>query len=253
MAKGTGQASSTWSPLDGGIADEKIRHYLNAANNDVLDASEMFYLDGRIAACMLEPIRLFELVMREAIHKTLSQIYGPFWMLKQECIDKRSYEKAKKSESRVGKDSSKIVSDLDFGFWSGILQKGGASNQNERWLIKHKKTLWNPGISKVFSHDSPQFEVISKMMNKTNYLRNRIAHHEPLIFGITIPGSIRNGSQLKQEPLTAYTNLVQLSNYLDPHLGEHILDKFIVVDLLSDSLSKRALGYAKSKPKLEWI
>ncbi len=245
--------SSTWNPVEGGIAEGKIRHYLTAAGQDPNDAAEMFYLDGKIASSMLEPIRLFELVAREAIHKSLTQVHGPLWMLSEDKLDKRSLLKAIKSQNRVGNDPNKIVSDLDFGFWSGLLQKGGVSNQNENILIKHKLTLWNPAISKVFRFGSPQFEVISKMMNKTNYLRNRIAHHEPIIFGVTIPGSIKNGMQLKEEPLSAYGNLIQLAGYLNPDLGETILDKFNVVDLLNTNLSRKALGYAKTKSKLIWI
>ncbi len=241
------QRDCGWEPFTGGIAEGKLRHYVNASSQNKSIAAEMFHLDGRVAAAFLEPIRLVELVLREAIHQRLSEIHGSFWMLDARLIDGRSLEKVTRSVSRIGRNPSvdKIVSDLNLGFWVGLFQKGGPASFDPVLRIKHPETLWKPALSKVFQGEVPDRKVIATLTLKISYLRNRIAHHEPILFGIAQPGSKKEEKQIKQEPLNAYGDLIQLATYMNPILGDFLLENFRV--RVSPELKVKIAREAKCK------
>jgi len=255
MSRTDCQSACEWDPIAGGIAEGKMRHYLNAAHNDKKIAAEMFYLDGAVAASFLEPIRLVELVLREAIHRSMSQVYGSRWMYREELLDARSLEKVTQSASRLGRNPAgdKIVSDLTLGFWAGLFQKGGPASFDPLRRIKHSETLWVPALSTLFIDERPERKHVAALTLKISYLRNRMAHHEPLLFGISQPGSKKGDKQIKQEPINAYGDLIQLANLLDITLGDFLLNNFSVIELLESDLSLRALRHAKSHQNLYWI
>jgi hypothetical protein len=216
MNRTNGQNNCEWNPISGGIAEGKLRHYLNASRHD-----------EKIATTMFQP----------------------------EIIDGRSLEKVTQSANRLGKNPSggSIVSDLNLGFWAGLFQKGGPASFNPSLRIKHPETLWDPALSKLFKGDTPERKVIAALTLKILYLRNRIAHHEPILFGIAQPGSKKEDKQIKQEPINAYADLIQLAGFLDVALGDFLLENFSVLDLLESDLSQQALRYAKSHQNLYWI
>jgi hypothetical protein len=80
-----------------------------------------------------------------------------------------------------------------------------------------------------------------------------MAHHEPMLFGISQPGSTKNEKQIKQVPINAYGDLIQLATLLDVTLGDFLLENFAVIELLESDLSLRALRHAKSHQNLYWI
>ena len=80
-----------------------------------------------------------------------------------------------------------------------------------------------------------------------------MAHHEPIIFGISQPGSKKDDKQIKQEPINAYGDLIQLATMLDVTLGNFLLENFSVIDLLENELSQKALRHAKLHRDLYWI
>jgi hypothetical protein len=249
------QTPCEWSPINGGIAKEKLRQYLAASNEDKDLATEMFHLDGAIAAAFLEPIRLVELVLREAIHRRVSDLHGSRWMLNPMIIDGRSFEKVTRSIKRIENitSSDKIVSDLNLGFWAGLFQKGGPGATDPYIHVKHSATLWNPALSEIFSGGFPSRKTAATLILRVSYLRNRIAHHEPILFGITQPGSRIKNHQIKQEPINVYGDLIALGSYLDTDLGKLLRVRFKIADLLSNEVSEKALHHAKSHQNLYWI
>lgn len=255
MSRTDFQSDCEWNPIEGGIAEGKMRHYLNAAHQDKKVAAQMFHLDGAVAASFLEPIRLVELVLREAIHQNMTQVYGSRWMHQEELIDARSLEKVTHSANRLGKNPSgdKIVSDLSLGFWAGLFQKGGPASFDPSQRIRHSETLWTPVLSNLFKDERPERKYIAALTLKISYLRNRMAHHEPILFGISQPGSKKDDKQIKQEPINAYGDLIQLATMLDVTLGNFLLENFSVIDLLESELSQKALRHAKSRRDLYWI
>jgi len=63
----------------------------------------------------------------------------------------------------------RIVTELSFGFWRYLLAK------------RYHDSLWLPAIRHGFPHLRPQNRrVIAEPVERLHYLRNRIAHHEPI-------------------------------------------------------------------------
>lgn len=255
MTASNNQVVSTWDPFRGGISAKKLWPYMEAMGNRQIKAAELFLFDGRLGAAFLEPLRLVELVMRELIHRELTRHYGEYWMLLPDVIDGRSLEKVEATLIRVGKGApaDRIVSDLNLGLWAGLLQKGGPSALDSKKSIKHKETIWNPALSKVFCYGAPQRKEVATTLLRISYLRNRIAHHEPIIFGIIQPGTIIKNKQLKQEPISAFLELIRIAQYMSPSLAAFLASKFPILEMLEENLSKQALAYSKDSKSFFWI
>ena len=234
MTASNNQVVSTWDPFRGGISAKKLWPYMEAMGDRQIKAAELFLFDGRLGAAFLEPLRLVELVMRELIHRELTRHYGEYWMLLPDVIDGRSLEKVEATLIRVGKGApaDRIVSDLNLGLWAGLLQKGGPSALDSKKSIKHKETIWNPALSKVFCYGAPQRKEVATTLLRISYLRNRIAHHEPI---------------------SAFLELIRIAQYMSPSLAAFLASKFPILEMLEENLSKQALAYSKDSKSFFWI
>lgn len=96
-------------------------------------------------------------------------------------------------------------------------------------------------------------EKVEATLIRISYLRNRIAHHEPIIFGIIQPGTIIKNRQLKQEPISAFLELVRIAEYMSPSFAAFLIAKFPVIEMLEENISKQALAYAKGSKNFFWI
>jgi Abi-like protein len=98
-----------------------------------------------------------------------------------------SIETAKKRLRDPGTDGSvrphegQIVAELTLGFWRYLL------------IARYEHTLWNPAIRACFaelSHlsGSRSRKTVHQRVEALNYLRNRVAHHEPIYEPFRVPG-----------------------------------------------------------------
>jgi hypothetical protein len=75
----------------------------------------------------------------------------------------------------------RVVAESTLGFWRYLL------------IARYEHTLWNPAIRSRFpalSHlsGSDSRKAVHARMEKLNYLRNRVAHHEPIYEPFALPG-----------------------------------------------------------------
>ena len=100
----------------------------------------------------------------------------------------------------------KVVAELMFGFWR-YLSTGA-----------HEKTLWVPYLHNAFPPKTNRAD-IDKQIEKIHKIRNRAAHHEPLLRADPATGTL----DLSTQPLeAAHRNLLALAGLLSPEVGAFI-------------------------------
>lgn len=130
-------------------------------------------------------MQIFELLLRNTINKHLSKAFGADWLIDQppwlnDLPGRTNRQRTKIDDVRnkilFGRKHNvashgKIVAALPFGFWSCLLGKS------------YTETLWVPVLRHCFPHHhNRDRSLIHARVESILDLRNRIAHHEPIIF-----------------------------------------------------------------------
>lgn len=66
---------------------------------------------------------------------------------------------------------------MSLGFWVRLLGRGGYINGGRK--ADYDRTLWRPALYKAFP-GRPR-RMVHQRLNHLRHLRNRIAHHEPIL------------------------------------------------------------------------
>ncbi len=98
----------------------------------------------------------------------------------------------------------KVVAELGLGFWRYLL------------VSRYEHSLWNPAMRAQFSQlshlsGSDSRKLVYRRMEALNYLRNRVAHHEPIYEPFAIPG--RPG---KANPDDIIAEAIELVSWTNP-------------------------------------
>ena len=140
------------------------------------DALLLYQLNARLSGLMLEVAGGFEIVLRNAVAKS---IRGHFqredWYSdsrSKDRLDRRrkgDIKNACDELTQAGKDqnSDRIIAELTFHFWVA-LHEG-----------KHRHRFWVPFLREIWPKGQ-DLKKLHKDLSKIRNLRNRIAHHEPI-------------------------------------------------------------------------
>lgn len=161
------------------LSKERIKPYLKRHNNNYAKALEHYKANIRISESFYPLIAIIEVVFRNNVNTQLTRKYNsPLWFDTPEFhIDCSKFQlkkirEAKNAKSVGGKlySPGKIVSELNFGFWTSLFEP------------RQSLSLWKslrlsfPNCPKSTRHRKE----ISRRFNRIRKLRNRIFHHEPI-------------------------------------------------------------------------
>lgn len=114
-----------------------------------------------------------EIALRNALHRVLSAGYGTMWFdlvtLEVPQSDKIASAKEEIRRNRRILTPGAIVAELGLGFWTALIAG------------RYEKHLWVPHLHKAFPHAALSRSDIFEKLEKLRTLRNRIAHHEPIV------------------------------------------------------------------------
>ena len=166
----------------------RLASYLSVAGN-VQAAIELYDWNTQVGASLLEDLGRLEVVFRNAVDDALiaygtAQGWPEVWYRKRRLFLGRhgsrawnDIEAARRRATRrysIPEVHGKVITELSFGFWRFIC--------TEPYLT----SLWVPAVTAAFpqhlSAGNPRqvrADVESRMRH-LNFLRNRIAHHEPI-------------------------------------------------------------------------
>ena len=155
---------------------------LNGINLNTEQALKLYSWNAQISAAFFAPLHLCEVVIRNAVADALVHKYGANWPWNnsfeqslpnpsQGYSPRRDLINARGGQPTTGK----VIPELKFVFWEKLLTR------------RFDDRLWIPFLHSVFPYYETNLsiaEMRSKLrflLEKVRGLRNRIAHHEPII------------------------------------------------------------------------
>jgi len=158
--------------LERAISRVRLEKYLQASNGDLDRALTLYERNARLSEALYFPLQSLEICLRNFLSDRLAARFGDNWLttspLGNDAVDaisevKRSFQS--ESENLPGK----IIADLRFAFWVGLIGP------------RYDNTLWRATLYKAFVARGglPRKQVHGRL-NALRRLRNRIAHHEPI-------------------------------------------------------------------------
>lgn len=180
-----------------GLSPQRLGPYLARAEGDPADALGHYRWNLQLSESLYPLLHLNEVVLRNALHRALSQEFGTenwfhgLWLHPRE---QQAIEKALGELRKRGADATadRVIAELNFGFWCSLCDK----------RYEHQQTLW----PKLFHH-APLAQIprrhrhrkgLSRAANRLRQLRNRVFHHEPIWHWRDLPQRHQHAKALLQ-------------------------------------------------------
>ncbi|MFT4035574.1 MAG: hypothetical protein QM679_08370 [Patulibacter sp.] len=222
--------------------------FLAAAGGDQRLARELYVWDRDLAAAMLADIAIVEVALRNAMHDALAAVWGPLWFADPAVrLDERSAGqlasawKSLPSNHRGDRSDpqlpGRLVARCMLGFWVNLLDAGDHVGAHPRRMRVDYERLWRQALHRAFRGGRAEARArgdrytrdwAHAIAKNVNTLRNRAAHHEPLVNGFPLPGQNRR--------LTAeqgHAEVMTLARMLDRDLATWINQDTAVHRLLA--------------------
>ncbi|SDQ29099.1 Abi family protein [Pseudovibrio sp. Tun.PSC04-5.I4] len=156
---------------------ERFGRYLEWAGGDREKAILLYSLNTRISEAFYPSLQMLEVSLRNRIHTVMTDLYNNRWIFDERLILNARHQEQIASaredikESKKEETPDRVVAELTFSFWTAML---GPSHD----------ALWNQGLHKIAKKADGKGlrrKDLSSPLTPIRVLRNRIAHHEPII------------------------------------------------------------------------
>jgi hypothetical protein len=163
--------------LEVALSLERFGRYLAWAGGDRTQALDLYALNIRLSEALYTPLQMLEVALRNRIHAVLSASVQPRWFERPGLLavphQNEQVAEALADLTRERKDPTpgRVVAALTFSFWTTML---GAPYEN----------LWQTDLHRIGRrHDGKGLrrKDLSSPLTPIRLLRNRIAHHEPIL------------------------------------------------------------------------
>lgn len=172
-------------PIDPGrVADalsrERLAKYLTRTGGDTERAFELYAWNQEIGAALTVTLSQVEVCLRNQVARALADAYGPAWhrVVRFRHAHAEVQNELDKAEGRVKKSVPSlpdIIAASDFNLWRELCKPAYAG------------VFWAKRIPIAFPHMTlagKERDVLAELHRRVDLLlklRNRIAHHEPII------------------------------------------------------------------------
>lgn len=173
-----GTTDTTYPGIEKTLSVERFGTYLGWAGGDRNHAVELYTLNTRLSESLYTPMQTLEVALRNRIHQVMSTSSGETWFdMKEHQANPRQADmlaKARQDLADGRKDHSPgaIIAALTFGFWTALL---GREYEN----------LWQTTLKDIARREDGkglQRKAFAAPLAPIRMLRNRIAHHEPILY-----------------------------------------------------------------------
>ena len=156
---------------------ERFGRYLDWAGGDRAKAIELYTLNTRLSENFYTPLQALEVALRNRIHSVMTQARHEGWFHEDGMLlaEKQPDQLAQAIDDiqREGKEATpgRIVAALTFSFWTAMFGKD-------------YETLWQTTLHRIAARPDGKGlkrKDFSGPLTPIRVLRNRIAHHEPII------------------------------------------------------------------------
>lgn len=211
--------------LDQSISADRLSTYSRAADADPDRARRLYLWDRELSVAFFADLATLEVALRNAMNEQLTARWGPEWYSDRSVpLDDRTSRQLAGAWKQIGGERTpgRVVAQCTLGFWRGLLDKGDHSGHAPRRVRCDYEMIWRGVLSKAFPGGRAQARADGERWQRTyalavvsrvNALRNRIAHHEPLIAGVPLPGTGERRSAFQ-----AHEDCLRLAAMIDRNL-----------------------------------
>lgn len=154
------------------VSSERLSTYLRIAGHDRLYAFELYIRNAALGASFHGPLQALEVTLRNAVHDTMAVARGPYWFDGPPLTAPETAAVAKATKSlqreRKARTSGSVISALNLGFWVAL------------FTGRYDTILWRTILYRCFDPTPPRSD-LHLQLKRLRTLRNRIAHHEPIL------------------------------------------------------------------------
>jgi len=205
------------------LSTGRYQTYLNAAADDRIKALELYEWNAHMSAAVMHDLAHLEVAVRNAYNGALEtrqpgQLhwtddlgrYFPYrrgraadgTVIDRNATPRRQVQRAITDAGGAAAPKGKIVDELSYGFWRYLTARA------------HDATLWLPylrwGYGAGMAGTGPvalSRPAVDRAMADLHLLRNRVAHHEPL---------------LNTDLASRWSDILLLLDLIDPDLSRHV-------------------------------
>ncbi len=171
------------------LSSARLSTYEKYTNN-LDEAIQLYWWNIQISSALFECISICEVLIRNTISQALIELHGENWAMNK-TFQASLVDKTRKSlqEAINGVQSTdQVIAKLSFFFWQQFFTKRFDHQLWQGRLAKYFPNLMMPTLPEAR-------KAIFDDLEKIRWLRNRIAHHEP-IFNKDIENSYQTIQQL---------------------------------------------------------
>lgn len=179
------------------LSPERFETYRSASGEaDHVPGLRLYMWNAAVASRFHGPLHLLQVTLRNAVHDRLSANYGDVWYdvpgllygpEQKDVASTKSFLQLRREPLTPGK----VVAELNFRFWVGLF----ATKYNP---------LWKTDLGRLFTPRIDRRE-LHRDLDILRTLRNRIAHHEPL---------------LQRRLMDDLDRIVRITHALSPHMAD---------------------------------
>ncbi|MFJ9447173.1 Abi family protein [Kitasatospora sp. NPDC101235] len=238
-------------PLTELVSGPRLAPYL-AQTSTKQQAMALYLWNIQVTGACAETIALAEVVLRNAMSDQLAAAYGPQWYTKAELFDDRTVKDIRSAWNGISlaKDpatgrpldktvanvpAGKVVANTMLGCWINLLDRGGTRGEGPmKKRVDYDSTLWRKALYRAFPHSNGKRATVHETASRMRALRNRAAHHEPLIDGVPLPGQGLPGGGIRRLTLAqAHQEVLDLVGFIDRDVADWLGKASRVPQLLS--------------------
>ena len=203
------------------ISPARVSTYKSIAERDGVRWFDPYQWNIDVSSALWRDLAIFEVVLRNSIDSRLRERFGreDWWAEVSEKFAQteqaqlhRSLHKGRGSiEAKFPVISpDDVVANLSLGFWVRLLSGGGRA--------QYETLLWQPTLRKAFAYYAGTRSQLFVQTNGLRQLRNRIAHHEPIL-----------NRHLKKD----VESISRACGYVDPALEKYLRNTSRVNEVLN--------------------
>lgn len=169
-----------WSDLEKHFSAARLGRYRASCNGDVARAAKAYVNNMLLAEATMPMLSVLEIALKNGVHQRLITLYkrSDWW---DSWVSDPSFAwqvrevvsaKAKLQRRAEALTPDKIIAELPFGFWSSLFN------------VQFQTILWKDLRLIFLRCPKPQRQrhTVSSALNQIRQLRNRVFHHEQLLW-----------------------------------------------------------------------
>lgn len=148
------------------LSIDRYNTYYNLADKDDIKALYLYRDNIHVSQKFYALLHILEVCLRNKINYALEAKYGTGWIFSKKIFFTGAQQKIIVDLS--GADLKKIIPMLPFGFWTSFFNKTF-------------EEMWRQDLRVIFDVRKIRRGDVAQCLKSVRQLRNRIAHHEPII------------------------------------------------------------------------